>query len=61
MPIDERAMLRVRRDQRCASVPGVEPAQPEAADLQSVGLTDAQPTHAFQVAQAGVEPAVTKV
>ena len=41
IPIDERAMLSVRRA-------GVEPAQPEAADLQSVGLTDAQPTHGFR-------------
>ena len=41
LPIDERAMLSVRRA-------GVEPAQPVAADLQSVGLTDAQPTHVFK-------------
>ena len=32
-----------------------------AADLQSVGLADAQPTHIDRMAQAGVEPAVTKV
>ena len=50
-PIDERAMLSVRRA-------GVEPAQPRRlAALQPVGLADAQPTHVLQVAQAGVEPA----
>jgi hypothetical protein len=49
IPIDERAMLSVRRA-------GLEPAQPVAGDLQSLGLADAQPTH-VSMARAGVEPA----
>ena len=47
--IDQRAMLSVRRA-------GVEPAQPEAADLQSVGLTDAQPTHGFRWRRRELNP-----
>ena len=54
-PIDERAMLSVRRA-------GVEPANPQGmAGLRPVGLTNAQSSRIVQVAQAGVEPAVTKV
>ena len=41
MPIDERAVLSVRRA-------GVEPAIPKAAGLQAVGLANAQPTHVFK-------------
>ena len=48
-------MLSVRRA-------GVEPANPQGmAGLRPVGLANAQSSHVLQVAQAGVEPAVTKV
>ena len=50
-PIDERAMLSVRRA-------GVEPANPQGmAGLRPVGLTNAQSSRVLQVARAGVEPA----
>ena len=51
MPIDERAVLSVRRA-------GVEPANPQGmAGLRPVGLANAQSSHVVRVAQAGVEPA----
>ena len=34
---------------------------PKAGGLQPLRLADAQPTHVDRMAQAGVEPAVTKV
>ena len=52
-PIDERAMFQWVVQELNLHIP-------KATALQAVGLANAQPTQ-FSVAQAGVEPAVTKV
>ena len=55
MPIDERAISKVRRA-------GVEPAQPfRLAALQAVGPADAQPTHVLKWRGRESNPQITKV
>ena len=49
-------MFHLRHFKILVEVVGVEPTMPEAADLQSAGVTNF-PTHPYMVRLAGIEPA----